>query len=229
MKRLMRLLAILALAVFPASAASAAIAPQKVVDSAYYVLRQVEDHSQSGESLRTSLRTARAVLIIPQMLKGAFFIGGEGGQGVLLARAPDGSWTYPAFFNAGAASIGLQFGVQTSDLVLVVRTGRGLKALLEKRVRLGADISAAVGGEGQGLEAATTAGVGPDIVAYSVNRGAFIGASVEGAAIWPATSFNTEYYKSAEATPDTIILKGQYSNPRADRLRTLLGTIPKDW
>ena len=43
------------------------------------------------------LKDAKAVFIVPQLLKAAFFFGGEGGDGVIMSRFDDGSWSGPAF------------------------------------------------------------------------------------------------------------------------------------
>ena len=46
----------------------------------------------------THIPTARAVMILPAIVKAGFFIGAEAGSGVLLAKAADGTWGYPAFY-----------------------------------------------------------------------------------------------------------------------------------
>src|SRR3546814_2885808 len=91
------------------------------------------------------MRRAKAVMIFPSLLKGAFFIGGEGGSGVLLTRDPEGNWSNPAFYTMGTVSFGLQFGGQSSEAILVVMTDAGLKAIMADQVKLGADLSAAAG------------------------------------------------------------------------------------
>src|SRR3546814_1574062 len=113
------------------------------------------------------MRRAKAVMIFPSLLKGAFFIGGEGGSGVLLTRDPQGNWSNPAFYTMGTVSFGLQFGGQSSEAILVVMTDAGLNAIIEDQVKLGADLSAAAGPIGVGASAATTTAAGADIYTYS--------------------------------------------------------------
>src|SRR5262249_16231593 len=55
----------------------------------------------------TLLQRAKAVLIIPRMVKAGFIIGGEGGDGVLLVRDRT-HWSNPVFYSMGATSFGLQ-------------------------------------------------------------------------------------------------------------------------
>src|SRR3546814_7402268 len=79
-----------------------------------------------------------------------------------------------------------------------------------------------MGPVGVGAEAATTANLGADIYTYSVNEGAFIGASVEGAVIYPRAEWNHAYYGDPGATARGIVLEGRYANPQADALRRAL-------
>ena len=44
------------------------------------------------------LQRARAVMICPRVFKAGFIIGGSGGDCVLLARAGNGTWSYPSFY-----------------------------------------------------------------------------------------------------------------------------------
>ena len=51
---------------------------------------------------------ARAVYIVPKLVKGGFIFGAEGGDGVLLKRTGKG-WSIPRFYGMGSASFGLHF------------------------------------------------------------------------------------------------------------------------
>ena len=52
--------------------------------------------NQSSDNLKRYLDNARAVLIVPELIKGGFIVGAEGGTGVLLVRGADGTWSAPA-------------------------------------------------------------------------------------------------------------------------------------
>src|SRR5207244_1388193 len=65
------------------------------------------------------LQRAEAIAVIPNMVKGAFGIGGRFGKGVVSERAENGRWSAPAFIEIGGGSFGLQIGVSSTDLVLV--------------------------------------------------------------------------------------------------------------
>lgn len=201
---------------------------QELVDEALHTVSKMSNHDRHGDKVKHYMKSAKAVFVVPQMLKGALFIGGEGGSGVLLARADNGQWSYPAFFDIGAGSFGLQVGAQSSELMLIVMTGKGLSAILNNKVKLGGDLSAAVGPVGEGLSAATTTNMGADVIAYSTAKGAFIGASVDGAVIWADHADNMAYYDNTSATPNDIVLNGQYANSHADKLRDLLASFPRE-
>ncbi|WP_259781520.1 lipid-binding SYLF domain-containing protein [Aestuariispira ectoiniformans] len=216
----------LGLSVATAAYASPKEDAQELVDEALYTVKKMSNHERHGEKVKHYMKDAKAVFVVPELLKGAFLVGGEGGSGVLLARADNGEWSYPAFFDMGSGSIGLQIGAQSSELMLIVMTGKGLSAILNNKVKLGGDISAAVGPVGEGLEASTTTNLGADVIAYSTSKGAFIGASVDGAVIWADHEDNMGYYDNTSATPKDIVLNGKYANAHADKLRELLASFP---
>lgn len=171
--------------------------------------------------LQDLMARTHAVLIVPELLKAGFFIGGQGGTGVLLARRADGGWTYPAFYALAGGSFGLQIGGQVSELVLTVMRERGLTALVERRVTLGADASVAAGPVGIGVDARTGMDMSSDMYAFSRNQGLFLGGALQGSVVSPRDDWNTRYYGSG-ATPEAI-LAGQHANHHADGLRRALG------
>src|SRR2546423_12257352 len=62
----------------------------------------------SDRSIPTDLlRKARAVAVFPNVIKGAFIIGGQGGKG-LISRRVRGGWGAPAMFKLGGGSVGFQ-------------------------------------------------------------------------------------------------------------------------
>ena len=176
-------------------------------------------------SLRATLKQAKGVLIVPSLIKGSFILGAEGGSGVLLARNAQGTWSDPAFYTLGAGSIGLQAGVQDSEVILVIVTQKGLNAILDKPFKLGADGSVAVGPiGGAGVSAGTTAGLGADIYSFASTRGVFAGLSLDGTALVKRDEWNAAYYGKG-ATPKGILIERRFSNQAADKLRRAL--MPK--
>jgi lipid-binding SYLF domain-containing protein len=164
------------------------------------------------------------VLIIPQLLKAGFIIGGEGGNGVLLVRH-DGRWSAPAFYSFGAGSIGLQIGAQASEVMLLLMTDRAVDAVLRNRLTLGGDASVAAGPTGRGIEASTTTTFQADVYAYSRNRGLFAGASLEGAVLTPLDNTNGAYYGARVSARD-IVWHRTVDNAGANALRVALDALP---
>ena len=171
-------------------------------------------------TLRRLLGRARGALIFPEVFKGGFIIGGEGGLGVLLAKDAGGAWGAPAFYALAAGSIGFQIGAQVSQIVLTIMNDNALNGMFKNEFKAGADAGVAVGPVGIGAEASTTANLRDDIYAFSMNKGLFGGASLEGAGILPRYQRNEKYYGISD--PRQIVLGGQAGGAGTDGLRRSL-------
>ena len=141
------------------------------------------------------LADAQGVAIIPRTIKVGLGVGGRAGRGVVLAKDKDGSWQDPIFVDLAGASVGFQAGVESTDVVLVFRTRKGLDRLLEGKgkLALGADASVAAGPVGRTAAAATDAKLDAEIVSYSRSRGLFAGVSLDGAVIHPSVRGNMQF------------------------------------
>lgn len=170
---------------------------------------------------RRFLKDAVAVAVFPRIIKGGFIGGAEMGTGVLLARQPDGRWGYPAFYTLGAGSVGFQMGLEDSEMVLIIRTQKGLESVLKHQGKLGAEVQTTIGLFGAGLEGSTTTAMGADIVAYSSSIvGLYGGANIEGAVLARRKDMNRAFY-GEDVAPRDIVL-GDARNPKADPLRKLI-------
>jgi lipid-binding SYLF domain-containing protein len=198
---------------------------QELVDKAALSIKKITARTDINTFVKKYLRQAKGVLVIPTLLKAGFIVGGEGGSGVLLAKGNSGQWSYPAFYTMGAASIGIQFGGQISETILIIMTSKGLNSIINDKVTLGGELNAAVGPYGVGIEGATSTAFGADIITYSVGKGAFLGGGLEGSVIEKRDRLNQDYYKNSNATPEAIVLQGRYKNANADRLRDTLAGI----
>lgn len=168
------------------------------------------------------LGRARAVLIVPDLVKGGFILGAEYGTGVLLTRDGDGRWSGPAFYSVASGSVGLQIGLQDAEAMFVIMTEGGLRAIMDNRFKAGADAGVALLHVGAGAEASTTLNVGADIYAFSKAVGAYGGASLAGSGILPRHSWNAAYY-GGNPSPEDIVIARRLDSPQADRLRDVLG------
>jgi SH3 domain-containing YSC84-like protein 1 len=175
------------------------------------------------QAFRNLLASARGVYIAPQVLRGAFVVGAAGGSGVLLARDPaNNQWTGPAFYTMGEVSFGFQAGAEASEVVLLIMTGRGINSLLSTSVKLGADITLAVGPIGMGAEA-STANLSVDILSFARSKGLYGGISLEGSVLATRESWNSAYY-GRWVTPTDILITGMAKNAHA---APLLETLSK--
>ena len=183
----------------------------------------MQDPEMSG--FRDHVKQARGVLIIPRLLKGAFLLGVEGGNGVLFVRDDNTEvWSEPAFYETSTASFGLQAGAESSEAILIVQTGKGIESLLSNSFKIGGDVSAAVGSKGSGMEGSTSANLGKDFVTYSRSKGLFAGASFEGASIRTRDDLNKTYYGSAVRPSDIVLVRNIQANPSSKQLRDAVVT-----
>ena len=117
------------------------------------------------------------------------------------------------FINMGGASIGLQVGVESSDVVLVFTDEKGLDALVKDKVKLGADASVAAGPVGRKAEAGTNATVDTGIYSYSENKGLFAGVSLDGAVIEIDDSDNQKVYGKEVDAKAVLAGKSELKTP----------------
>lgn len=165
------------------------------------------------------LKCCRAIAIFPNVLKGAFIFGAEGGKGVICAHNPEtGKWSAPAFFSIGAGSWGLQIGAQSIDLVLVITSKRGLDSLLTSKVKLGADVGIAAGPVGRRAEAGMDILLKAEMLSYSRSKGLFAGISLEGATIFQNHDANRAFYGKELSARDILIDKKIQPTPTGKKL-----------
>jgi lipid-binding SYLF domain-containing protein len=214
-----KLLPLALLTLFLAPPAHAASDEQNLVDRARITLDDVKKDKEFGNTLQL-LKRAKAVLIVPGLIKGGFFVGGEGGTGVLLSREATGTWSSPAFYTMAAASFGLQIGGEESRLVLILLTDKAKKAFMTDEFKLGAQAGLTVVTLGSSAEAATTSNLKADIVVWASSTGAYAGLTLDGSVIKPRASYNAEYYGHT-VSPASIFAGHEY-NAKADNLRMTL-------
>jgi lipid-binding SYLF domain-containing protein len=205
----------------PLAARAASNEPQVLLDQANAVIADAKHDPQFGTSADL-LREARAVMVVPQLVKGGFFVGGEGGDAVLISRTAGRGWGQPAFYVIGSASFGLQIGVEVAELVLFIMSERALQAFMKDEFKIGAEAGLTVLVVGSNAQAATTANGHADIVAWAKSKGAYAGITLEGSVIKPRTEWNAAYY-GRPVTPAQIV-DGRVSsaNAGADALRRSL-------
>jgi lipid-binding SYLF domain-containing protein len=216
-------LALSVLAASPPARADDAGDTRELTERAVYTIQRFQDDS-AMEGFRELMRErARAILILPQVIKVGFIAGGSGGSGVLMARSAQGDWIGPAFYTMYQFNIGLLAGAEATEMVIMALTEKGLTSLLSTTMKWGAEASGAVGPVGMGA-AAASAGLSADLVVYSRGKGLYGGFSLDGAVLDIRETLNGAYY-GRSVTPMDILIRGEAKNPHAQPLADLLKKI----
>jgi lipid-binding SYLF domain-containing protein len=197
-----------------------------VEDAEFVIKALLEDSSQSV--FRSMLSEAHGVLIIPSYVKAGLVWGGAGGSGVLLSQNREtGEWSAPVFYSLASASVGLQIGVSSSEVVMVIMNQRGLRAMMNNKVKLGADLNVAAGPLGVRGETATSGNLVADIYSYARSRGLFAGVSLEGGIVKMSSRYNKQYY-GREPSVEQVLLEHQLAAKYAPSLRAALASASKN-
>src|SRR5579864_4913992 len=191
MKRIVLLLAVIALVGLPVSAQKD---ENNRIENAGKVM--VEILNVPDDIPQDLLDKAECVIVLPSVMKAAFVVGSYG-RGVLTCRSGldfNGSWSAPAMMALEGGSVGFQIGGQATDFVLLVMNPRGARAILSSKVKLGADASAAAGPKGRDASAETDVTMRAEVLTYSRSRGLFAGISLEGSTLRPDNDANERIY-----------------------------------
>ena len=174
------------------SAASSREDLQDRIDSAKSVLDEILNTPDNSIPLNI-LQQATCVAVIPSLIKGAFILGAEYGQGVVSCRTGHG-WSAPVFIRLAGGSFGFQIGGQATDLVLVAVNDHGFQDLLKSKFKLGGDASASAGPVGRNSQAATDWKMSAELLTYSRSKGLFAGIDLNGDTVSQNTEDTDKYY-----------------------------------
>jgi SH3 domain-containing YSC84-like protein 1 len=129
---------------------------------------------------RGLLERAQCIVIIPGMKKAAFVVGADYGKGYAVCRTPSGMWGAPDPVGLSGGSFGPQLGIDSTDVILLMMTEKGLNHLLADKFSIGGDAAAAIGPVGRDAAADTDASLRAEILSWSRTHGLFAGASLDG-------------------------------------------------
>jgi lipid-binding SYLF domain-containing protein len=174
----------------------------------------------------TLLAEARAIAIVPDLVKGAFLVGVRHGRGLLIVRDEAGDWRGPVFISLTGGSFGWQVGIQATDIVLVFVSRQSVQGLLRGRFTIGADAAATAGPIGREASLATDHTLKSEIYSYSLSRGLFAGLALDGSVLQVDAQATNRYYAGATATAATAGQPGQAQQLPPSALR-LLGEITR--
>lgn len=150
------------------------------------------------------LSRAYAVAVVPNVVKAAFGVGARHGKGIIVVRQDDNTWSNPAFVSLTGGGFGFQVGAQSTDIVLVFKSRRGVEGITSGKLTLGADASIAAGPVGRHSSAATDFQFQAEVYSYSRSRGLFAGVALEGTGVTMDRRANAAFYGSPDVTPESI-------------------------
>jgi lipid-binding SYLF domain-containing protein len=156
---------------------------------------------------------AQAIAVIPSVIKAGFGVGGRRGRGLISVRSKDGTWSNPSFITLTGGSFGFQAGVQSTDVILVFRTSRGVDSIVSGKFTLGADASVAAGPVGRSAQASTDERLKAEILSYSRARGLFAGVALDGTHLGIDNKSNQRVY--GQGNTARAIFEGRAGNGTA--------------
>lgn len=170
---------------------------------------------------KSALAKADCVVVMPRVKKFAVGIGGTGGRGPMSCRGGanfSGKWSAPAMYTIGGASAGFQVGGTSTDYVLLVMTKSAVDKVLDSKVKVGSDVTAAAG------PGATVGGKigGADILTYARAKGLFAGVSLDGSSLDPDSKANERLYGHANSARDIVTSSSIHATPAGKSFAALL-------
>lgn len=155
------------------------------------------------------LENAHAVAIFPEFVKVGLFGGVKHGRGVLSTRLESGSWSRPAFVRITSGSVGLQFGVSMSQLLIVFKDPKAVEAISGGQLTIGADAGYAAGELGGSATAGTDNKLENRIVMMARSKGLFAGVALEGGVLRIEKDSNVEFYNDAIGLDGRTLLEDE--------------------
>jgi lipid-binding SYLF domain-containing protein len=153
-------------------------------------------HSPDRGIPRDLIDKAQCVVIVPNLIKGAFLFGGKYGRGYAVCRHEFG-WSSPAAIGIEGGSFGFQLGGSSTDVIMLVMNHRGMQRLLGDKFTIGGEAAAAAGPVGRQTAAQTDVALTAELLSWSRSRGLFAGISLDGATLRPDRRENRRLYGRA--------------------------------
>jgi SH3 domain-containing YSC84-like protein 1 len=201
---------------------------QQLVEKAELALKTCAADGVLGMPVPLWVREAKALFVVPEAKESSFEEYSEGTNGVLLVRdEKTDAWSQPAFYTIDQARVIEQVGKETSDIILIVRTQKGLEAFVQGiGFKLGSDATMAAGPI---AAAAAEEAPSADIVGYAKKQGTFVGIALENTLVAVSVAGNETYY-GKRLKPAVIVseLSDQKSkHPRSIGLRDAAAALMK--
>lgn len=198
--------------------------PLKIMNQSVQTLKNLHSNSEYADMVR-KLETAKGILIIPKYIRGGFIVGAESGSGVLSIKSELG-WSPPCFVNYSSGSLGIQLGVQSSEIIFLLMTQKAVDSFLNNKMTMGVDVSVAFGKSGTTVGKAKSPTLAGDIFYYASTRGLFAGGSIKGGGLTTLHDLNGQFYQDAAyPSPRNILIERTCHNPESHTLTTTLQSL----
>jgi SH3 domain-containing YSC84-like protein 1 len=222
-----RSLAVLTMGMFAAAVCVPAFAQNRAdteLNQATQIMHELTGPNSNAGIPDSVLSNAKCVAVIPKMVKAGFVVGGQHGAGVATCRLADGHWSPPAPFDLSGASFGAQIGGEEEGYVMMIMNHQGMAALDSGHFKVGAGLNAAAGPVGR--NASASAGNNAAILTYANAKGAYVGATLNGAELNQDHSETRELY--GHEVSFQSILEGHVQMPDQSAARAFVQTINHD-
>lgn len=195
---------------------------QRLANSAMAMQQILSENNGLPTSI---LNQAVCVLIYPNVKKVALGVLGTGyGRGELVCRKGakmNGAWGAPAMYSLDQHSLGIELGGTETDFILVVMNQNGAEQILNGKIKLGSNATAAAGPTGAQATSYNAQAMNADVLTYSRSKGAFAGVSLEGAKMDTDSDANKALY-GKDISAKQIVSGGEQVVPAAKPLIVLL-------
>jgi SH3 domain-containing YSC84-like protein 1 len=170
-------------------------------------------------AIRNMMGGVRGIYLCPSMIKGGFFVGGQTGKCILVARHGQ-DWSDPVFMESHTVNVGFQFGMVDMQYMAMIMTDSAMEAMLTGSMEVSVGGGVAVGG---GVTGGVSGDIknGLDVMGFAISKGAFLGSSAGGTAVKMITDMNDAAY--GPGTQPATVLSGKGGKmPAAKDLQILM-------
>lgn len=178
-----------------------ASAEEKLLDASNSLKNMLRDSKSIPRGVFTK---AQGIAIFPGTIEISMLLGGKTGNGVMVVKRSDGSWSSPFFVKLGGAGLGLQLGVEKKDILMVFQSKDAVKKMMSEKMTLGADASIAVGPAGESVGKGSEVDFKSEIYTYTKTQGLFVGVSLDGSVMSHDFDQNIELYGN-NIMPEQIV------------------------
>ena len=161
------------------------------------------------------IERAVCIGIIPSAVSIELGLGAHFGRGALVCRVNGGkSWSEPWMFTVGGASYGLIPEGDSADVVFLVMTSSCERMFMRSGLRVGVDASESSGPVASRTGITSLSVPNSDMLAYSISRGKFAGASLNGVILKADDAANLHVY-GHRVDPAEVLTTGGPNLPAA--------------